>query len=347
MFYENNKIVLNSSNDITISRNSIVDSENPYFQNIHFIEKFLSTRKSKYTSEAYRKDIEEFFNVKDVSEINIEDIKSVTIFEAAAWIETLKKFPGKKENTYLSSASINRKISSLASLYNWIMKYSDNNTGISIIKYNPFANLKEEKPEINSEETEFLTKDETRRMLNSIKTDTIIGLRNKLIFSIAFSTALRKSELLNIKIKDITTIMGYNVIKVMQKRNKQDAKKIQPPVKALIDEYLRRTARDYDINSEDYLFLNHSNNSEGTATKPLSASSLNKIIEKCKKRIGIKKHLRVHSTRHTAITLAIDAGAPVNKVAELAGHSNIQTTMRYVHSVDKLKNNAGDLIDIF
>lgn len=347
MSYENNKIVLNSSTEIINSENREISIENPYLQNIHFIERFLATRKSKYTADAYRNDIEEFFRVKDVSEITIEQIQKVTIFDAAAWIETLKREPGKKTDTYLSASSINRKVSSLASLYNWILKYRDNNTGTSVIKYNPFANLKEEKPTINSEETEFLTKEETRRLLNSIKTDTIIGLRNKLIFSIAFSTALRKSEILNIRVKDITTIMGYNVIKVIQKRNKQDAKKIQPQVKALIDEYLIGTNRNYEKNAEDYLFLNHSNNSDGTAYKPLSASSLNQIIEACKNKIGIRKHLRVHSTRHTAITLAIDAGATVNKVAELAGHTNIQTTMRYVHSVDKLKNNAGDLIDIF
>ncbi|HAG42564.1 MAG TPA: integrase, partial [Clostridium sp.] len=60
----------------------------------------------------------------------------------------------------------------------------------------------------------------------------------------------------------------------------------------------------------------------------------------------INKDLKVHSTRHTAITLAITEGATIEKVREFAGHKNLATTNRYVHSIDKLKNNAGDIIDI-
>ena len=71
------------------------------------------------------------------------------------------------------------------------------------------------------------------------------------------------------------------------------------------------------------------------------------MIKKVCKNAGIDKNLRVHSTRHTAITLAILAGATVEKVRDFAAHKNLATTNRYIHSVDKLKNNAGDLIDVF
>ena len=64
------------------------------------------------------------------------------------------------------------------------------------------------------------------------------------------------------------------------------------------------------------------------------------------KRAGIEKHLKVHSTRHTAITLAITGGASIEKVRDFAAHRNIATTNRYVHSIDKLKENAGDYIQL-
>lgn len=245
----------------------------------------------------------------------------------------------------MSSATINRKISSLSALYKWLLKYQDNSTDTHIIKYNPFGSLKEEKPVINNKETEFLTKEECKILLNSIDTTTTLGYRNKTILVLALTTALRKSEIINIKIKHITQYIGYDVVKVRRKGGKEDIVKLQENVLDMINEYILITKRNKLSSGEEYLFIGHSTN--GKNREKLDASTLNYMIKKVCKNAGIDKNLQVHSTRHTAITLAILAGATVEKVRDFAAHKNLATTNRYIHSVDKLKNNAGDLIDIF
>ncbi|MBZ9608260.1 tyrosine-type recombinase/integrase [Clostridium estertheticum] len=308
--------------------------------NKNFIWYFLEikSRKSKYTAESYERDIKDFFCVSSIYDITIEDIKKVSILHSQNFIMKLM-------DKNMSSATINRKISSLSALYKWLLKYQDNSTGIYIIKYNPFGNLKEEKPVINNKETEFLTKEECKVLLNSIDTSTILGHRNKTILVLALTTALRKSEIINIKIKHITTHTGYDVIKVIRKGGKEDIVKIQGNLLTMMNEYIRLTKRNKLSSGGEYLFIGHSTN--GNNKEKLDASTLNYMIKRVCKNAGIDKDLRVHSTRHTAITLAILAGATVEKVRDFAAHKNLATTNRYIHSVDKLKNNAGDLIDVF
>ena len=308
--------------------------------NKHFIWYFLEikSRKSAYTSKSYERDIKDFFCVDSICKITIEDIKKVSLIHTQNFITSLI-------DKNMSSATINRKISSLSALYKWILKYQDNSTGIHIIKYNPFGNLKEERPVINNMETEFLTKDECKTLLRSIDTSTILGYRNKTILALALTTALRKSEIINIKIKHITARSGYDVVRVIRKGGKEDTVKLQGNVLAMINEYIRLTKRGKLAGGEEYLFIGHSTN--GKNKEKLDASTLNYMIKKVCRNAGIEKNLRVHSTRHTAITLAILAGATVEKVRDFAAHKNLATTNRYIHSIDKLKNNAGDLIDLF
>ncbi|MCJ7691000.1 MAG: tyrosine-type recombinase/integrase [Clostridiaceae bacterium] len=308
--------------------------------NKHFIWYFLEikARKSVYTSKSYERDIKDFFCAQSICDITMEDIKKVSLIHTQNFIiELIDK--------NMSSATINRKISSLSALYKWILKYQDNSTGVFIIKYNPFGNLKEERPVINNVETEFLTKQECKILLSSIDTSTILGYRNKTILVLALTTALRKSEIINIKIKDITSHTGYDVVKVIRKGGKEDIVKLQNNVLAVINEYILLTKRNNISNAEEYLFIGHSTN--GKNKEKLDASTLNYMIKKVCRNAGIEKNLRVHSTRHTAITLAILAGATVEKVRDFAAHKNLATTNRYIHSIDKLKNNAGDLIDVF
>ncbi|MBU3159221.1 tyrosine-type recombinase/integrase [Clostridium frigoris] len=308
--------------------------------NENFIRYFLEikSRKSIYTAKSYERDIKDFFCVSSISDISIDDIKKVTILHTQNFIMKLM-------DKNMSSATINRKVSSLSALYRWLLKYQDNSTDIHIIKYNPFGNLKEEKPVINNKETEFLTKEECKILLNSIDTTTILGHRNKTILVLALTTALRKSEIINIKIKHVTIYTGYNVVKVRRKGGKEDIVKLQQNVLTMINEYIKLTKRNRETSGEEYLFIGHSTN--GKNKEKLNASTLNYMIKKVCKNAGIEKDLRVHSTRHTAITLAILAGATVEKVRDFAAHKNLATTNRYIHSVEKLKNNAGDLIDIF
>ncbi len=305
----------------------------------HFIQCFLEVKggRSKYTAISYKRDIKDFFHIENIEEITLENVRQVNIFHVQKFIMDL-------QNAGLSSATISRKISSLSALYKWLMKYEDNYSDMRIVKFNPFANVKDEKPVVTNKVTEFLTEEECKILLASIDTSTVLGLRNKAIMALALTTALRKSEIINIRICDIKKYAQYDVVEVIRKGGKRDLAKLQPKVKSLIEEYIFATKRSEEKYNNAYLFVGHSSNNRNG--EKLDPSALNYMIKKICKDCGINKKLKVHSTRHTAITLAITQGATIEKVREFAAHRSIATTNRYIHSIDKLKENPGDNIDI-
>lgn len=307
--------------------------------NTHFIRHFLNNKSKKNlnTAKAYETDIKQFFRVSCVEDISLDMIKSITIFDAEDYVADLM-------DKCLASTTVHRKVTSLSSLYQWLMRYQDNSRDITLLKFNPFSGLKDIKPSLSSEEAEFLTRDEAANMLKAIDTKKIVGLRNKAIIGLALITGLRKSEIINIKIKDITTILGFDVIKVVRKRNKKDVVKLNSHVKSLIMEYIKRTNR--SIDGDDYLFKGHSTNTSQCKEK-LNPATLNKMLTKQCKILKIKKKLRVHSLRHSAITMVIQKGADLSKAQLFAGHESGYTTARYIHSIKKLEDSATDLIDVF
>lgn len=327
-------IILKPVSIINTESTDLIQSFIP--NNEHFIEKFLNKKiKNINTRKAYNSNIKEFFNVANVADISLDDIRCVTIFDVEDWINSMMR-------SGYASSTISRKISSISSLYKWLLKYQDNSTGIKIIQFNPFAAMSDEKPRVNNRITQFLTQEELKFILRRIDTSSLSGFRNKLIISLVSTTALRKSEFLNIKIKDIDEYNGFKILKILGKGDKLAIVKLQPVIKNMIDIYLNKTNRDYNNNSEEYLFISHSSNSLGDNTKPLDESTLNKALKKLCSECKIKKNITVHSLRHSAITLSIQSGYSIEKVRDFARHSNISTTNRYVHSINSLKDNPSD-----
>lgn len=307
--------------------------------NIHFIRHFLALKggKSLHTAEAYERDILDFFRTASIEDIQLNQVIAVNLGDVENYLMEL-------EGAGFASATINRKLSSLSSLYSWLQKYQDNQTGAVLIRFNPFAHLKEEKPNVSSQETPFLTKEECQTLLGSFDPSKLVDLRNKTLLALALSTALRKSELIGIRLRDLKNVADIHVVEVTRKGRRKDQVKIQEAVFDLITEYISRTNRSIKTDGNTYLFLGHAKN--GCQGEKLSPSTLNYMMKTVCKRAGIEKNLTVHSTRHTAITLAITEGATIEKVRDFASHASITTTNRYIHSIDRLKNNAGDLIDL-
>lgn len=309
---------------------------------VHFIKHFLALKaaSNKATANLYERSIKDFFQVACVEDVTLDDVINVNYL-------VVEKYIIKLGDKY-SSATIHNKISAMASLYRWLLKHRDNRSGKTLIYYNPFANLQESLPKVINKETEFLTMDECRLLLDSFLVEDIVELRDKLIFALAFTTGIRKNELISIKLEDVITIGEHTGIKVVRKGGHKDTVKVKESVKQLMDAYVNRTSRCYQNHGDRYLLIGHSNVNinKVDANKKLATTTINRMVKKRCEQVGITRNITVHSTRHTAITLAILGGASIEKVRDFAGHSNIATTSRYVHSVNRFEDNAADYISL-
>lgn len=263
------------------------------------------------------------FDVDSIHDIDIKMINSVTLSEVKDFIDNLT-IMGK------ASSTIHRKLNSLSSLYNWIIKYHDD----SII--NIFANIISLKPKLSYTPTEYLSHSEIEKFLSLMKTDTLIDLWNKAIINLIIDTGIRRSDIINIKIKDINIYHGINVIILNHSNNTRKIMQITPGVNKLISEYIKKTNRDLINNAEEYLFISHSTNTKSFTGK-LHPVSLNKMINKVCKQMEIDKKLNLRSFRHSAIVSAFENGDNIKLVKSLTSSDTTNNLARYINSMKEIQ----------
>jgi len=147
-------------------------------------------------------------------------------------------------------------------------------------------------------------------LLNKIS--KIENLKHKAIISLAYSTGMRVSEIVSLKIKDIDS--DRMVINVRQAKGRKD--RIVPLSKNVLN-LLRKYFKRYQPN--EYMF-------NGQNSNKYSTTSCNQIV---KKYIGRDYHF--HLLRHSSFTALLESGVDLRIIQRLAGHSSSKTTEIYTH----------------
>lgn len=173
---------------------------------------------------------------------------------------------------------------------------------------------------------DFLNLDELNRIFKAIpQDDKIEHLRNLTILVVLFSTGLRVSELINLKRKDIDLKRGEFMVR--GKGNKPRVVFLSEEAKELLKKYFARRT-----DNAEGILIAHKGHSKH---QPLTARSIQRIVEKYAKKAGIIKRVSPHTLRHTMATDLLINGADIRSVQAILGHSSITTTQVYTHITDK------------
>ena len=184
-----------------------------------------------------------------------------------------------------------------------------------------------------------LTRNQVHKVMDTIadsKTD-IQALRDRAMFMLMTSCGLRCIEVSRANVGDMRARGDATVIYVHGKMrdDNQDFEIIPPQVETALRGYLNaRNAK-----PGEPLFM-CTGNRHGLGGR-MSTRSISKIISSALDAAGLKSdRLTAHSTRHTAMTTACMCGESLQAVQQFARHSNINTTMIYVHNIDRMRNDC-------
>ena len=267
---------------------------------------------SKKTIISYEKDLE-LFNIY-LKENKIPKIEEITH-------DIIRKYLGLLHEKKYTSASISRKISTLRSFF----KYSLQKKYIKKSPMTLITNPKKEK-----KLPKYLKYEEIEKILNCIDTSTKEGIRNRFIIELLYSTGIRVSELVNIKLKDIK--IKEKQITILGKGNKERIVLFGNNAKEILEQYINKYKDEFkgDIRNQ-YLLMNKKG-------KPLSTNKIGLIVKEVLKQSSLKLNISPHTLRHTFATHLLDCGADLKSVQELLGHENLKTTAIYTHvSNERLK----------
>ncbi|NMB82602.1 MAG: tyrosine recombinase XerD, partial [Ignavibacteria bacterium] len=165
---------------------------------------------------------------------------------------------------------------------------------------------------------------EIELILNSPDTNDLTGLRDKAILELFYSSGLRVSELINLKINDL--FFNDEVIRVFGKGSKERIVPIGSSAIKWVNEYLikSRPSLEKKSKSQNFVFLNKRGSK-------LSRMWIWKIVSKYSSDAGIKKEIHPHTFRHSFATHLLEGGADLRAVQEMLGHADISTTQIYTH----------------
>lgn len=263
---------------------------------------FLAKKLSTNSIIAYMADIEEF--MKFTNDNYPEKLSSgITNSEVEQYFIFLN-------SGELSTTSQSRKISSLRSFFGFLLLYDK-------IKISPMDRI--ESPKLSRKIPDTISNEEMVRVFEVAKQDAKwIGLRNFAIIDTLYSTGIRVSELVNLRMGDLFFDDGY--IRVVGKGDKERLVPINEQTINSINTY-----RDsIESLSTDTLFIN---NRKGKLTREMIFTIVKKIALKA----GIARAISPHTFRHTFATDMIKAGVDIRLVQDILGHESIVTTEIYTH----------------
>ncbi|MCB0466808.1 MAG: tyrosine-type recombinase/integrase [Aequorivita sp.] len=273
----------------------------------------LEKKYSAHTVTAYLKDLEDFQKFAS-EEYKYSEIVNVNYSIVRSWIISLV-------DSGVSNRTVNRKISSLKTYYKFLLKTSQ-------IEINPLAKHRALKTSKKIQVP--FSEMEIENVMELLQTEnTFEGLRDRLIVELFYSTGIRRAELINVKLNDIS--FAQKTIKVLGKRNKERIIPLLPAVLNTINRYLPFREQLENIKDSAHLFLTKKGvKVYETLVYRIINSYFSKTSEKVKK--------SPHILRHSFATHLLNEGADINAVKELLGHSSLASTQVYTqNSIAKLK----------
>jgi integrase/recombinase XerD len=222
----------------------------------------------------------------------------------------------------LDSRSVARYLVSLRGIYKFAMMEGMVNT-------DPTENL--ESPKIRSSLPTYLRVDEVDKLLQAPNLATPYGLRDRAMLEVLYSTGLRVSELLNLRISDIDMRVGC--VRCIGKGDKERLVPIGRKAIEAVEQYLSQGRPKFARPSSppphnQVLFLTR-------IGRRLSRVGIWKILHDYGMRLGLRGRLTPHKLRHSFATHLLEGGADLRSVQLMLGHADIATTQIYTHVVEE------------
>lgn len=188
-----------------------------------------------------------------------------------------------------------------------------------------------ELPRVKRKQVSFLSSEETERIIEVVDTKNAIGLRDKAILELLFSSGLRVSELCNLDRDHLNLNRGEFMVR--GKGQKDRPVYVSPEATEWLAAYLKVRS-----DTAKPLFIRYSGakavETDGDSLR-LTPRSVQRMVSHYAKLAGITKKVSPHTLRHSFATDLLMNGADLRSVQSLLGHSNIATTQIYTHVTDQ------------
>jgi integrase/recombinase XerD len=269
------------------------------------VEKGLSSN----TVSAYRRDLVKFSGFAQKRSLSLEAVSRDDLVDFLAGLYRQK----------LESRTVARHLVTLRNFFRFVQIHG-------LISEDPSVNL--ESPKIRRSLPGYLRLEEVERLLAQANTKTAPGLRDCAMLEVLYSTGLRVSELIGLRVTDLDTKVGC--VRCIGKGDKERIVPVGRKALAMVEKYLRDSRPQLlgKVPGSPTLFVNRRGG-------PLSRVGVWKILSAYGRRAGLRLPLTPHMLRHSFATHLLERGADLRSVQLMLGHADISTTQIYTHVVEE------------
>jgi len=286
---------------------------------VDYVSQFIDYLKierncSPHTIDNYNRDLMDFMKYLSDEFGNLPSIESIDHL-------MIRSYLANQQGRQLARTTIVRRLSSLRSFFKYLYKRG-------YLETDPTSAVSS--PKIQRKLPDYLEISEIEALLSIPDKNDIIGLRDRAILELLYSTGMRVSEMLALDLSDIDHSSA--IVKVRGKGKKERIIPIGSYAMSALNDYLKIRDKLKVKRSNQALFVSERGN------RIPDSKSINRRISKYAKSAGIKKNVTAHTLRHTFATHLLNAGADLRSVQELLGHEKLATTQIYTHvSAERLK----------
>jgi integrase/recombinase XerD len=271
------------------------------------VEKGLSAN----TASAYRRDLAKFHIFAQKRKLALESVSRDDLVDFLAGLYRLK----------LESRTVARNLVTLRNFFRFAQVQE-------LIAADPSINL--ESPKIRRSLPGYLRLEEVERLLAQPDTKNALGLRDKAMLEVLYSTGLRVSELVGLRVSDLDRSAGC--VRCTGKGDKERIVPVGRKALSTVEKYLSdgrpELLRSTSNNMSVSLFVNR----RGVS---LSRVGVWKILSAYGRKAGLRVALKPHMLRHSFATHLLEGGADLRSVQLMLGHADIATTQIYTHVVEE------------
>jgi integrase/recombinase XerD len=270
------------------------------------VEKGLASN----TLSAYRRDLAKFDNFAKKRKLQLTAVKRDDLVDFLASLYRQK----------LESKTVARHLVTLRNFFRHAQVQD-------LISEDPSAHL--ESPKIRRSLPGYLRLEEVEKLLQLPDQATPLGLRDRAMLEVLYSTGLRVSELTSLRVPDLDMKVGC--VRCIGKGDKERIVPVGKKALSIVEKYLR-DGRPQLIGAGrgggSFLFVNRRGGR-------ISRVGVWKILSAYGKRAGFRIPLTPHMLRHSFATHLLERGADLRSVQLMLGHSDISTTQIYTHVVEE------------
>ncbi len=303
-------------NSVSMKNNSKNKITLPYLDD--FLLYLQSNNYSDETLYNYERDLMVFENFLDESSIPFDKVNKRTIESYKAYLSSIdRKTPIKVSvEKKLGSYSTNRFLSSLRSYFRYLIKMDYP----SPIPPDAITLIKKEKKVPKVPEFQ-----DTVKLIESpsqLEKNQLVAKRNRAVLEVFFSTGMRISELVNLKLNQINK---EGQIYILGKGKKERFVYLTPRASRYLKEYLK-TRND----GSPYVFIPYSGRNKALKDKKISTNYIQYKLKQYREMLGINVPISPHAIRRAFATYLAESGASPAAIQILLGHESLDTTTRYV-----------------